>query len=168
MSRTAPSSKTTTETTTTFPKILVPHDGTEASDKALDKAIEFAKALNSEIILLNVVDDRFVPPSATLAFLSEKSPLEDAKIQIVILLKQAAEGMLKDRITKAASQGAKIRHMLAVGSPADEIVAIANNEKASMIIMGSRQLTAKEKIKALGSVARRVSEISAVPVMIVN
>jgi nucleotide-binding universal stress UspA family protein len=164
-------SKTTTTTTThsasAVSKILVPHDGSETSDKALDKAIEFAKALGSEIILLNVVDDRFVPPSTTLAFLSEKSPLEDAKMQIVKLLKQAAEGMLRDRIAKAANQGTKIRHILAVGPPADEIVATANNEKASMIIMGSRQLSTMEKIKALGSVARKVSETATIPVMLV-
>ncbi len=166
MSKTATSTKA--QTVAGVSKILVPHDGSEASDKALDKAIEFAKALGSEIILLNVVDDRFVPPSTTLAFLSEKSSLEDAKTQIVRLLKQAAEGMLKDRIQKVTNQGIKMRHILAVGSPAEEIVAIADNEKASLIIMGSRRLSTKEKIKALGSVARRVSETSSIPVMIVN
>ena len=38
-------------------KILVPHDGTEISDKAVTRAIEFAKAFNSEIILLHVIKD---------------------------------------------------------------------------------------------------------------
>jgi nucleotide-binding universal stress UspA family protein len=32
-------------------RILVPHDGSEMSDKALDKAIEFSKAFISEIII---------------------------------------------------------------------------------------------------------------------
>jgi nucleotide-binding universal stress UspA family protein len=36
--------------------ILVPHDGTVMSDKALGKAVEFAGALGSEIIIVHIVD----------------------------------------------------------------------------------------------------------------
>lgn len=61
-----------------------------------------------------------------------------------------------------------VRFVLAVGSPSEEIVNIAQNEGAGLIIMGSRQLGTKEKIKVLGSVARRVSEIAPCPVMLVH
>ena len=42
-------------------KILVPHDGSEMSDRALDKAIEFAKVLRAEIIILHILDDKLIP-----------------------------------------------------------------------------------------------------------
>jgi nucleotide-binding universal stress UspA family protein len=148
-------------------RILVPHDGTEMSDKALDKATEFAKALKAEIVIVHVVDSRFVPPSATLGFISEKSTLEDAKIQLIRILKSGAELMLKDRMAKAKESGASVRFLLGVGSPAEEIVSITRSEKADLIIMGSKQLR-KEKLSALGSVARKVSEIAPCPVMIVH
>lgn len=48
-------------------RILVPHNGTEMSDKALGKAIEFAKALGAEIILVHVIEDITIPPTITLA-----------------------------------------------------------------------------------------------------
>lgn len=48
-------------------KVLVPHDGSVISDKALDKAVEFAKALGAEIILFHVIEDIIVPPTITLA-----------------------------------------------------------------------------------------------------
>jgi len=35
--------------------ILVPHDGSEMSEKALNKAVEFAKALRAKIILLQMI-----------------------------------------------------------------------------------------------------------------
>lgn len=44
-------------------RILVPHDGTEISDKALAKAFEFAGALDAEIILLHVIEQVPVPPT---------------------------------------------------------------------------------------------------------
>jgi nucleotide-binding universal stress UspA family protein len=148
-------------------KILVPHDGTEISDKALDKATEFAQSLKAEILIVHIVDSQFVPPSATLGFISEKSSLEDAKVQLVRILKQGAELMLKDRMEKVRESGVAVRFLLGVGSPAEEIVLIARSEKVDLIIVGSRQLH-KEKLSPLGSVARRVSETAPCPVMIIH
>lgn len=51
------------------------------SDKALHEAERFGKALNYEILLLHVVDNTFVPPSASLGFF-EQSALEDTKAEL--------------------------------------------------------------------------------------
>ena len=155
-------------TTTTTSKILVPHDGTEISDRALTKATEFAKSFKSEIIILHIVDDRFVPPSTTLGFISDQSKLEDAKIQLIKILKQGAELMLNDKISKVRESGIGVRFLMDVGPPAEEIVSVANSQKVDLIIIGSRRLDKVDKLKALGSVARKVSEIAVCPVMIVH
>lgn len=147
--------------------ILVPHDGTEMSDRALDKAIEFARAFGSEIVIVHIVDSRFVPPSATLGLISEKTSLENAKTQLIRILKSGAEIMLKDRIQKVKEGGVAARFLLGIGSPAEEIVSIANDEKAQIIVIGSRQLKG-DKLITLGSVARKVSEIALCPVMIIR
>jgi nucleotide-binding universal stress UspA family protein len=147
--------------------ILVPHDGTEMSDKALSRAIRFAKAFGSEIIIVHIVDSRFVPPSTTLGLISDKTTLENAKTQLIRILKSGAELMLKDRIEKAKEGGVSARFILGIGSPAEEIVSIANAEKAEMIVIGSMQLKG-DKIITLGSVARKVSETASCPVMIVR
>jgi nucleotide-binding universal stress UspA family protein len=149
-------------------RILVPHDGTEMSDKALDKAAEYAKALNSEMIIVHIVDSRFVPPSATLGFISDRTSLEDAKIQLIRILKAGAEQMLKDRMAKIKKMGIPVDFFLGVGSPAEEIVKIARSTRTSLIIIGSRQLKNLDKIKTLGSVARKVSETAHCPVMIIR
>lgn len=147
--------------------ILVPHDGTEMSDKALNKAIEIAKAFGSEMVLVHIVDSRFVPPSATLGLISEKTALEDAKTQLVRILKTGAEIVLKDRIQKAKENGVSTKFILGVGSPAEEIVSIAKAEKVEIIVIGSSQLK-ENKLITIGSVARRVSETASCPVMIVR
>ncbi len=147
--------------------ILVPHDGTEMSDRALDKAIEFAVAFKSEIIIVYIVDSRFVPPSATLGLISENTTLENAKVGLIRILKSGAEIMLKDRIQKVKEIGVNARFLLSVGSPAEEIVSIANTEKVEMIVIGSRKLKG-DKMITLGSVARKVSETASCPVMIIR
>ena len=47
-------------------KILLPHDGTEISDKALEKSKEFAKAFNAELYILHVIEHIPIPPSLIL------------------------------------------------------------------------------------------------------
>jgi nucleotide-binding universal stress UspA family protein len=86
----------------------------------------------------------------------------------VKILKVGAELMLKDRMAKVRGKGVHVKFLMEVGSPAEEIVNVAKNEKVDLIIMGSRQLKKTEKLMALGSVARRVSELAECPVMIVH
>jgi nucleotide-binding universal stress UspA family protein len=37
-------------------KILVPHDGTEMSDKAFEKAVELAKMFKAKLVLLHIIE----------------------------------------------------------------------------------------------------------------
>ena len=39
-----------------YNRILVPTDGSELSDKALEAAADFAKALGSSIVIITVID----------------------------------------------------------------------------------------------------------------
>jgi len=158
---------------TTTSRILVPHDGSEMSDKSLDKAIDFSKAFKSEIIILHIVDDRLIPSSAILGFIGEKSRLEDAKMQALNILKAGAEAMLKDRMEKVRANGINVRFITGMGAPAEGIIDVAENEHVDLIVMGSRELKREKeyvagKLKLLGSVARRVSEIAECPVMIIK
>ena len=151
-----------------FSRILVPHDGSEMSDKALDEATRFAKIFNSKIILLYVVDESFVPPSVLLSFIRERTSLKEAKAGLFGVLKTGAEKMLRDRMEKIKRKGIDANVEIAIGSPSNEIVKRAKSERVDIIIMGSRKFKSLGKLKALGSVARRVAEISVCPVMLVH
>ena len=151
----------------------MPHDGSEMSDKALEKAIDFSKAFRSEIIILHIVDDRLLPSSAILGFIGEKSKLEDAKMQALKILKVGAEAMLKDRMEKVKASGISVRFITGMGEPAEGIIDVAENEHVDLIVMGSRELKKEKeyaagKVKLLGSVARRVSESAESSVLIMK
>lgn len=152
-------------------KFLVPHDGSELSDRALNKAIEFAKLLKSEIIILHILDDKLIPSGAIMSMLGEKSgTVRDAKLQILNIVRIGAEQLLKDRTEKVKENGINVRFIVGMGSPADGVANVAKNENVDLIIMGSKELEKENdnKLKLLGSVTRRVSEISDCPVMIVK
>lgn len=152
-------------------KILVPHDGSEMSDRALNKAVEFAKLLKSEIILLHILDDKLVPSGAIMSLLGEKSgTVRDAKLRILQIVRIGAEQLLKERTEKVRKNGINVRFIVGMGPPADGIANVAKNENVNLIIIGSKELEKEnnDKLKLLGSVTRRVSEISECPVMIVK
>jgi nucleotide-binding universal stress UspA family protein len=152
-------------------KILVPHDGSEMSDRALNKAIEFSKLLKSEIIILHILDDKLIPSHAIMSLLGEKSStVRDAKLQILNIIRIGAEQLLKDRTDKVRKNGINVRFIVGMGPPSDGIADVAKNENVDLIIMGSKELEKenKDKLKLLGSVTRRVSEISDCSVMIVK
>jgi nucleotide-binding universal stress UspA family protein len=158
-------------------RILLPHDGSEMSDKAFDKAIEFCKSFKSELIILYVVDDRLIIPSdAILGFIREKLTLEKTKTQTLKILKTGAEAMLRERMKKASGHGVNVRFIIRMASPAEGITDVAASEKVDLIIMGSREGKREkefggggvDKPKLLGSIAWKVLEIAECAVMVIK
>ena len=152
-------------------KILLPHDGTEMSKRAVDKAKEFAKAFNAEILLLYVIED--IPIPATLILGNERTWISQTKRSIAKKLEEGWMKMAQEKIiSNLANENIKAAAKVLIGSdssPAEQIVKFAKDNQIDMIIMGSRRLEhISSKIKALGSVARRVSEAAECPVLIVH
>ena len=74
-----------------YQKILVPHDGSVMSDKALNHAAYLSKTSGAEIIVLNVIEYEVIPPSTLLTFIKSDTPIEKAKED----LRNALEGGVK-------------------------------------------------------------------------
>ena len=151
-------------------KILVPHDGTEISDKAFERAIEFAKAFNAEIVLLHVIQDIPIPPALLLG--NDRALISRAKRSIAKELEKGWNKMVQEKIIDvfpSKDEKVGVKSDVTVGSsPAEEIIKFADTKQIDIIIMGSQRLETISKIKALGSVARRVSEDGECPVMIIH
>lgn len=150
-----------------FSKILLPHDGSKASGKAEEESIKFAKATGSEIVLLYVVDERYAPPSALLSFIDDTTSLKAARKELGRVLKAGAETMLDKTISRFKHNGIRAKMAIRAGSPDKEIVKAAKELGCDLVIMGSASLKSG-KLKALGSVARKVSESASCPVMLVH
>jgi nucleotide-binding universal stress UspA family protein len=155
----------------TITKILLPHDGTEMSDRAVDKAKEFARAFNAEILLLHVIED--IPIPASLILGNDRTWIAQTKRSIAKKLKEGWMKMAQEKIiSNLSSENIKATTKVLVGSessPAEQIIKFAKDNQVDVIIMGSQRLERiSSKIKALGSVSRWVSERAICPVLIVH
>jgi nucleotide-binding universal stress UspA family protein len=171
-----------------FHAILVPYDSSAASNKALSNAFEIAKMSEESerirkqggvinIILLHVIPEIPVPPSfigSPLRRLSEKTgeriTIREYLKEVYQEMKASAIKMLdqKTREYMINIENLKVQPKVTIGLPADKIMEMATEENADLIVIGTTGLKGVSKVKALGSVARNVSERAKCPVMLVR
>jgi nucleotide-binding universal stress UspA family protein len=150
-------------------KILLPHDGTEISDKALDKSKEFAKAFDAELYILHVIEHSPLPPSLILD--KDRKWIAETRRNIAKKLKEGWIKMAKEKINPLLEKE-NIKFNITVSTDvqpiSEQIVKFASEKKIDLIIIGSQRLSEISKIKALGSVSRKVSENVDCPIMIIH
>ena len=94
-----------------YRRILVPHDGSEMSDRALKHALYMAKIANAEIIIFHVIEADSVLPSTLLAFIKPDAGLEKAREEVRNIFEGAVGRMLEERVQEAKESGIKFNLM---------------------------------------------------------
>jgi nucleotide-binding universal stress UspA family protein len=157
-----------------YKKILVPYDGSEPSDKAIDHAVSIAKMSGiSEVILLYVIAEfptyHFIERPARSIKTGEKTTVSRYLKEVYELMEESANDVLdkkKEDIKKTA--GLEIGTKLLTGHISNSIIDFAAKEKVDLIVIGHVGRSGMSKIRSLGSVSRSVSERAPCPVMIVR
>jgi nucleotide-binding universal stress UspA family protein len=135
-------------------KIVVGYDDTEASRRALERAVQLSRALGSEVIVTSVA-----PILAGIGRTAGPADPVDPPERHVEELANAR--------TYLESQGISAEYARAIGEPADTIVQLAEDRGADLIIVGSRELNILQRL--LGqSVSEAVSHNARCDVMIVH
>jgi nucleotide-binding universal stress UspA family protein len=83
-------------------------------------------------------------------------------------LEKGWDKMVEVKTHEIENDNVTLRGECRYGSAAEQILRLAKSNKIDMIVMGSHRLKGILKIKALGSVTRKVSEIADCPVLIVH
>lgn len=147
-------------------RILVPHDGTEMSDKALAKAVELAKAFNAQVTLLNIIEQIPIPSSIMLG--GDPVLIKRARRSVIRELEQGWNKFAELKEHELEREKVSATSACLVGNAADQILRYSKNNKIDMIVMASARLKGLYKLKALGSVTRKVSEMADCPVLIIH
>ena len=177
-----------------YKKILVPHDGSESSDKALAHAIYLSKISKAEIIILNAIEDVHEIAPTTISAGSEpernasiahgkmedqqafaKSAAEDeirtkppSNEDLNFKIKGRLEEMIKERISLCRDSGveSQISYRIQTGKALDQIVDLAKDSDVDLIIMVSDKIGSS--IKGIMSSTRKVIDAVNTPVLVLN
>ena len=134
--------------------IVVAVDFEKASLKALEVAKELGRAMGAEVVIAHV----YQVPMFTYPGL-EPALLPTFNAEISTAAKRAVEEL-------SALHGG-LRAMLREGDPSTELLAVANELKAKMLVMGTHGRSGIAHL-FLGSVAERVMRHSTIPVLTVR
>jgi len=128
-------------------KILVPLDGSELAERALSEAFTLGKALNAEVILLQVVPvaDDVIRQGANAIWIDEQwQARKDRALQYLTGIRNRPEW-----------KGVATRIAVEMGNPAETILDFCQQQGVDRIVMATHGRTGMSRW-VLGSVAEKV------------
>ncbi|HVP36691.1 MAG TPA: universal stress protein [Terriglobales bacterium] len=150
-----------------FKKILCPTDFSQPSYEALKEANELAEHFSAELLLVHVLAPIPVITAATTPMSAGAPAINFDVVLYEKELKAWAEKKLGEIIDQKLSKELKIQMFLAYGKAADEIVKIAEKEKADLIVISTHGETGFRHL-IFGSVAEKVVRHAHCPVLTVR
>jgi len=140
-------------------RILVPTDFSESARHALLYGTSFAREYEGELLLLHVVEN------LTVGYASDLFPVPMAEVFDEI------SGYAKAELAKLGAEvkekGITVRELVVQGKPSAEIVRVAREETADMIVLGTHGKGMLDKA-LFGSTAERVIRRAPCPVLTVG
>lgn len=140
-------------------KVLLPVDGSECSDRAVDSVIEKMRAGEGEIEL------HLLTVHAPIPYANAVSVVGSDKVEDYY----HEEGNVTLKSARAKLDAAKVAytHHIVVGDPADVIVRFGKEIAVDQIIIGTHGRGVIGKM-LMGSVSSKVSNLAEVPVLLVK
>lgn len=137
-----------------YDTILLPTDGSEGTEGAVEQAFDLAKTYDGTVHALYVVD------------LKEINAIEHTfdTTEYTKEFRNQGESILEDLESRAEDAGIEINSVLAEGVPHESILDYSEDENMDLIVMGTHGRTGLDRY-LVGSVTEKVIRLSDVPVL---
>ena len=149
-----------------YVRIMVPHDGSAMSDKALAHAIYLSKTSGAQLVIIHVLE-KINDAKVTSLFISSKGDF-DKQNEIQAENKVTLEGqgirIIEDKIRACKENGVKqVSYKVQIGNPADEIIKLSQEIDFDLIVMASKKISSR----FLGSTTRKVINTLKKPILVI-
>jgi len=152
-----------------FRKILYPTDFSDLAEVAKDYVKKLKEANAKEVIVLHVVHPlEFSLPQLDDPFALDVATLYAHIPEIEKAILKSHEERLKEIEEELKKEGFKVKSILTVGEPKEEIVRVAQEEKVNVIVIGYHGKGLLERILEIGSTAKAVIKEAECPVLVVK
>ena len=141
-------------------RILVAVGFTDYTEELLNYAVRIAESLGAELIVANIINVRDVEAIGTIATMGYEVDSE----HYVSGIEEDRRQTLNRILEKISFPTDKLHTVFKVGHPVEELLKIAINENADLMVMGIKGRSDLEHI-LLGSVAEKVFRRSPIPIL---
>jgi len=136
-----------------YDRILLPTDGSDAADAALEAAVAVASAHDATLDVLYVAD-------------TNQPSLSRIEGQVRDILESEGDEIVESAAERARSAGVDVETAVVQGGPSRTIREYVDDRGIDLVVMGTRGERNVERI-LLGSVTERVVRSATVPVLVV-
>ena len=143
-----------------FEKILYPTDFSDVAKKAFQYVKQLKEADGKEVVILHVIDQ------SNLELLSTYSTIQDY-LNIEKEIKEKASEEIEFLVNELKQLGFSVKTRIEKGLPFREVLRVAEEEKPSVIVVGSHGKSNLEEI-LIGSVSEKVVRKVRYPVLVVK
>ncbi|MFC7319205.1 universal stress protein [Halomarina halobia] len=133
-----------------FNNILVPTDGSDTAEAALEHAIDLASRADAVIHVVYVAD----------VTVARGGPMLD-------LLTEEGQRATKEAASRVSGAGLSVTRAVVEGKPSRAILEYADEARIDLIVMGTHGRTGLDRL-FMGSVAGRVVRLAKVPVLTIR
>lgn len=139
-----------------YKDVLVPTDGSKASKRATEQAVELVKESNGTVHALYVMD------MGDAAFVAIPSDIKETRQR----LEKKGRAFVNEVEEQAEESGVDCVAVVKSGIPENEIVEYVHENNVDLVVMGRRGRSDPDK-PLIGSTTKRVLGLSDVPVHVV-
>ncbi len=152
-----------------FKKILYPTDFSDLAEVAKDYVKKLKEANAKEVVILHVIHPlEFSLPQFDDPFALDVATLYAHVPEIEKAILKSHEERLKEIEEELKKEGFKVKSVLTVGEPKEEILSVAKQEKVNLIVIGYHGKGLLERILEIGSTAKAVIKKAECPVLVVK
>jgi len=144
-----------------FRSIVVGTDGSETARKAVQEAIELAKAVGASIELVSAYEP---VPTARLRQEQRETPQD---LQWMVNPREEVDETLSEAADSVREADIAVNVYAREGDPADAILDVAEEKGADLIVVGNKGMTGAKRF-LLGSVPNKVSHHAPCSVLIIR
>jgi len=148
-----------------FQNILVPLDGSNAAEKALDLALDMARCYGGEVTLLHVHEDDLDGHSA--AMVRATALATGSEEQAYAIIREQTEAYLREVVYKRLDAGVKMLTVVTNGRAWSRIVEFVKEQNIDLIVMATHGRTGIRRL-AFGSVTEDVLHQASCPVVVIR
>src|ERR671910_152572 len=149
-----------------YSKILVPDDGKEISDKALNYAISISNLSGAEVVILRIIENIEKMGDTSVSVSQNKEP--DTKSGFKHNMEGELVIAMEEKIKKCVEAGAKnkISYEIKAGHAADQVMKACEETHYDLVVMTTSHLDSW--LRSLFSEARKIISKINTPVLLVQ
>jgi nucleotide-binding universal stress UspA family protein len=149
-----------------YSKILVPDDGKEISDKAINHAISVSNFSGAEIVILRIIENIENLGDTSVSVSKDKEP--DTESGLKYNMEGELANAMEEKIKRCVEAGAKnkISFEIKTGNAADQVVKACEDARYDLVVMTTSHLDSW--LSSLFSDARKIISKINTPVLLVQ